>query len=68
MGAAVLSSPWRVLPGTSLAKIPEAILHPWELSLIGSWSDTHGPHLTYLASVDIPENDHGGPATPPGLL
>eukprot|EP01012_Entosiphon_sulcatum_P026608 TRINITY_DN3207_c0_g1_i4.p1 TRINITY_DN3207_c0_g1~~TRINITY_DN3207_c0_g1_i4.p1 ORF type:complete len:697 (+),score=162.78 TRINITY_DN3207_c0_g1_i4:59-2149(+) len=33
-------------PGTSLAIIPEAIHLPWGLSLCGSWSAAHGPHLT----------------------
>lgn len=45
-------------------KIPEAIHHPWELSLSGSRSDLHGAHLTLPASVDIADNDHGGAATP----
>lgn len=44
-------------------KIPEAIHHPWELSLSGSRSDLHGAHLTLPASEDIAENDHGGAAT-----
>jgi len=35
------------------------------LSLLGSWSEAHGPHLTYRASVDNPAHGHGGPATPP---
>jgi len=45
--------------------IPEAILHPRGLSLPGLWSDAHGSHLTYWASVDITANGHGGPATRP---
>jgi len=44
--------------------IPEAILHPWGLSLPGPWSDAHGPHLTFWASVDQRANGQGGPATP----
>lgn len=44
-------------------EIPEAIHHPWELSLVGFWSDTHGAHLTLSASVDSPAHGHGGPAT-----
>src|SRR5436305_15238056 len=47
--------------------IPEAILHPRGLSLPGPWSDAHGPHLTYWASVDITAHGHGGPATRPFL-
>jgi cell division protein ZapA len=62
-GANVLDRRWRALPGTSPRKIPEAIHHPRGLSLPGSWSDAHGPHLTLQASEDIPANGHGGPAT-----
>ncbi len=46
------------------AIIPEAIPHPWGLSLPRPWPDAYGPHLTYLASEDIPANGHGGSANP----
>jgi 5-formyltetrahydrofolate cyclo-ligase len=52
-------------PVRASANIPEAIHHPWELSLSGSRSDLHGAHLTLPASEDIRANGHGGPATPP---
>ena len=45
-------------------KIPEAIHHPWELSLTRPRSDSHGAHLTLPASEDIHANGHGGPANP----
>ncbi len=45
------------------ANIPEAIQHPWGLSLTRSRSALHGPHLTLPASEDIPEYGHGGPTT-----
>ena len=48
------------LHGARLANIPEAIHHPWGLSLSGSWSGAYGPHLTFLASVDIPANGQRG--------
>jgi hypothetical protein len=51
----------------AFAKIPEAINHPWELSLPGLWPDVHGPHLTLLASEDIPANGLRGPVTPLSL-
>ena len=54
----------RVLPGTSIRSIPEAISHPRGLSLRRSWPDVHGPHLTLMASEDLPANGHGGPADP----
>ena len=44
--------------------IPEAIHHPWELSLTRPRSDSHGAHLTLPASEDIHANGHGGPANP----
>jgi 5-formyltetrahydrofolate cyclo-ligase len=53
-------------PVRASANIPEAIQHPWELSLSGSWSDLYGAHLTFTASEDIPANGHGGPANPHG--
>ncbi|VVT04231.1 hypothetical protein SPHINGO361_110267 [Sphingomonas sp. EC-HK361] len=53
----------RVLPGTSDTNIPEAIHHPWGLSLPRPWPDAHGSHLTLRASEDILANGHGGPAT-----
>lgn len=43
--------------------IPEAIHHPWGLSLTRSRSVLYGPHLTLPASEDIPEYGHGGPTT-----
>lgn len=46
-------------------KIPEAIHHPWELSLTRPRSDSYGAHLTLSASVDIHANGQGGPANPP---
>jgi hypothetical protein len=45
-----------MLPGARLANIPEAIQHPRGLSLPGPWSGSHGPHLTFTASEDIPAN------------
>ncbi len=54
----------RVLPGTSIRSIPEAISHPRALSLRRSWPDVHGAHLTLMASEDLPANGHGGPADP----
>src|SRR3546814_15905221 len=48
---------------TSCSIIPEAIHHPWELSLPGPWPDVHGAHLTYRASEDSQANGHGGPTT-----
>ena len=53
------------LPGTIVVIIPEAILHPRGLSLPGPWPEAFGPHLTFLASEDIPENGHGGSTTLP---
>ena len=53
------------LPGTIVVIIPEAILHPRGLSLPGPWPEAYGPHLTFLASEDIPENGHGGSTTLP---
>ena len=50
-------------PVRALAIIPEAIHLPRGLSLFRSWSDAHGPHLTFTASEDIQANGHGGPAT-----
>src|SRR3546814_14730474 len=47
----------------SCSIIPEAIHHPWELSLPGPWPDVHGAHLTYRASEDSQANGHGGPTT-----
>lgn len=47
----------------AFAKIPEAINHPWELSLPGFRPDAHGPHLTLLASEDLPANGLRGPVT-----
>src|SRR3546814_11609397 len=55
-------------PARAFAKIPEAIHHPRGLSLPGPWSDAHGPHLTLLASEDLPANDLGGPANRPAAV
>jgi hypothetical protein len=54
-----------VSAGCAHANIPEAIHHPWGLSLVGSWPELHGPHLTFLASEDIHAN---GPMVAPPTL
>ena len=53
---------WRGYPARTDENIPEAIHYLRELSLSGSWSGAYGPHLAFLASEDIPGNDHGGSA------
>ena len=47
-------------------KIPEAIKYPRELSLVGSWSGTHGAHLTFVASEDFRQTATVVPSLPPG--
>ena len=45
-------------------KIPEAIKYPRELSLVGPWSGTHGPHLTFVASEDFRQTTMVVPSLP----
>ena len=47
------------------SNIPEAIKYPRELSLVRPWLNTHGAHLTFVASEDFRQTATVVPSLPP---